>query len=265
MKFNENFLLNYVREAPLALAFERVLECRIYAGLKFERPILDIGCGEGLFANILFAEQIDSGIDPDGDELARARDFGAYVELIQCEGGCIPKPDGSYRTIFSNSVLEHIPDVTPVLKEAHRLLVSGGRFYFTVPSTEFERYTWINLALETMRLKSQSRAFRKFFNRFWRHYHAYTAAGWSDLARGAGFELVEAFTYDPARTCLLNTALTPFALPSRIVRSIFNRWHLFPSLRRVLATPLAIFATPLLNGAERAPQGGLVFVSLRKP
>ncbi len=264
MKFNEDFLLSYAREAPLALAFERALECRIYAGQSFERPILDIGCGEGLFAKILFAERIDTGIDPDAAELARARDLDAYIELVQCDGARIPKPDGSYRTIFSNSVLEHILDVMPVLKEAHRLLASGGKFYFTVPSTDFERYTWINLTLEALRLRAQSRAFRKFFNRFWRHYHAYTAAGWSELARAAGFEVVDAFTYDPARTCLLNTALTPLAVPSKIVKSIFNRWHLFPALRRLVATPLAIVAAPLLNGAERASRGGLVFVSLRK-
>ncbi|MFX6965391.1 methyltransferase domain-containing protein, partial [Acinetobacter baumannii] len=56
-----------------------------------------------------------------------------------CFGTDIDKPDGSYETIISNSVLEHIPDLIPVLKEARRLLADGGTFYVTVPSDRFER------------------------------------------------------------------------------------------------------------------------------
>lgn len=265
MNFNTNFLSRYISQAPLALALERVLECRVYAGRDFERPILDIGCGEGLFAKILFAERIDTGIDPDPGELQRARELGGYGELIECQGAGIPKPDGTYHTVFSNSVLEHIPDVMPVFREAHRLLAPGGKFYFTVPSADFERYTWINLALEILGLTAQSLAFRKFFNRFWRHYHAYDVPGWTGLAQAAGFDVVEAFTYDPARTCLLNTALTPFALPSKFVKNAFNRWHLVPAFRKLVAAPLAVLAAPWLRGGEKAPRGGLVFVSLRKP
>jgi len=265
VKFNADFLRRYIAEAPLALAFERALECRLYARVTFERPILDIGCGEGLFAEAAFAEQIDTGIDLDPAELARARERGGYVELIECEGARIPKADGAFRTVFSNSVLEHIQDVRAVLAEAHRLLAPGGRFYFTVPSSNFERYTWINLALETCRLTAMSLSFRKFFNRFWGHYHAYDPAEWAELCRAAGFEVVEVFAYDPPRTCLLNTALTPFALPSKFIKGALNRWHLFPGLRRAIAGPLASLAAPLLRGGERAVHGGLVFVSLRKP
>src|SRR5687768_14968956 len=122
MRFKTDFAQAYSTAAPLALAFERIVECGIMRGQAFERPILDIGCGEGLFATMLFAEKIDTGIDPDGRELDRARALGAYRELIQCRGHAIPKPDGTYRTILSNSVLEHIPDLDSVLMEAHRLL-----------------------------------------------------------------------------------------------------------------------------------------------
>src|SRR4051794_9388664 len=104
MKFNDGFLASYIGVAPLALAFERVMECRILSSMPFERPILDIGCGEGLFARMLFAEKIDTGIDPNPHEIARAREWGVYTELLVCKGDAIAKPDGHYRTIFSNSV-----------------------------------------------------------------------------------------------------------------------------------------------------------------
>lgn len=264
LKFNTDLLGAYVARAPLALAFERVLECRIYTRQLFERPVLDIGCGDGLHAKVLFAEKIDTGIDPDERELQRAHKLNVYAELIVCRGDCIPKPDGAYRTIFANSVLEHIPNLAPVLKEAHRVLASGGRFYFTVPSPDFERFTVINLTLEALGLTAQSLRFRKFFNAFWAHHHAYSAQHWVELCRDAGFEVVETYTFAPKRTCLLNTVLTPFALPAKLTKPVADRWTLLPGLRRVLLAPVASFALPILRGGERAADGGLVFVSLRK-
>jgi SAM-dependent methyltransferase len=264
LKFDTDLFQAYVAAAPLALAFERLLECRIYSRLAFERPVLDIGCGDGLHAKVLFADKIDTGIDPDQRELRRARELAAYAELIACRGDSIPKPDGSYRTIFANSVLEHIPDLRPVLKEAHRVLASGGRFYFTVPSADFERFTVINLVLEGLGLNAQSMRFRKFFNAFWAHHHAYSPEHWTSLCRDVGFDVVEAYTFAPMRTCLLNTVLTPFALSAKLIKPATNRWTLAPGLRRVLLSPLANLALPILCGGERAAGGGLVFVSLRK-
>ena len=105
MEFNRDFLRRYMSVAALALAFERVLECRILSFMPFERPILDFGCGEGLFAKMLFAEKVDTGIDPNPKEIERARELDIYLELIVCKDDRIPKPDGHYRTIFSNSVV----------------------------------------------------------------------------------------------------------------------------------------------------------------
>jgi len=265
LNFNPNILAAYVSNAPLALALERVLECRLYFKRSFERPILDLGCGDGLHASMLFAELIDTGIDPDRHELERAFERKIYSELIACRGDAVPKPDRSYRTIFSNSVLEHILDVRPVFKEVYRLLAPGGHFYFTVPSPDFERYTVINLTLEALMLRTLSMRFRKYFNTFWAHHHVDTPAGWAKLGEDAGFKVLEAFTFAPMRTCLLNTMLTPYAAPAKITKMLTGRWSLLPRLRHALAPAVVLLVTPILQGTERAPDGGLVFVSLRKP
>jgi SAM-dependent methyltransferase len=238
LKARGDVLLPYMSMSPLPLAFERIMEARIYAGLPFKRPVLDIGCGEGLFARIVFADVIDTGIDPDSRELKRAAELKAYAELIQCYGNSIPKPDGFYETIFSNSVLEHIPDLKPVLREAHRLLAPSGRFYFTVPSPNFDRFTTVNLLLESLGLDSLAKRYRKFFNSFWKHYHYYALEEWIALARECGFEVGDAYTY--------------------------NRWVILPGLRRILVYPFYIWAEHFLKGSSRANDGGLVFVSLVK-
>jgi SAM-dependent methyltransferase len=265
LKTRDDILLPYMSMAPLPLAFERTMEANIYRGLPpMQRPILDIGCGEGLFAKLVFDGKIDVGIDPDPRELSRAKEFDSYHELIQCFGDKIPKPDGSFQTIFSNSVLEHIPDLEPVLREAHRLLAPGGRFYFTVPSENFERYTVGDTVLSGLGLRNLSARFRKFFNNFWRHYHYYPLDGWKDLARRCGFEVIDGYTYNPKRTAILDDFLVPFSLVGFVLKKLTNRWTILPSVRRVLMIPFYLIAKPLLHGAERAERGGLVFVALTK-
>lgn len=264
LKTNSDFLLDYISLAPLALAFERILECRILSKQPFEQPVLDVGCGEGLFAKVLFADKIDTGIDPNTKELSRARELGGYEELLECRGDAIPKPDGSYRTILSNSVVEHIPEILPVLKEAHRLLAPDGRLYLTVPSNRFDEYTWISQFLLLLGLKNLQKRFGKSFNRFWAHYHFYTQEEWGKLAGQAGFEVVEVRGYGPRRVCLLNDLLVPFSVPEFITKKLTNRWAMFPRLRRfILAIPAKI-GNRFLRGGERCDEGGLVFLSLKK-
>jgi SAM-dependent methyltransferase len=261
---NPDPLLDYLSMAPLPLAFERALEARIFSTLVFDRPVLDIGCGDGLFARIVFGERIDTGIDPNRRELQRASELGAYHELIECFGDAVPKPDGTYRTIFSNSVLEHIENLEPVIREAHRLLAPEGRLYVTVPTDRFERLTAINRTLEGLRLDNVARRYRRFYNTFWRHYHCLSPQGWLDLMRGCGFEVVAWHTYDPPSVCLLNDLLVPFSAPGALVKRVTNRWTLFPPVRRAVLRPVYRGVRRLLERGTRAEDGGLVFLSLRK-
>jgi SAM-dependent methyltransferase len=262
---NEDFLLSYMAHAPWALAFERALECQIYTRLSLRRPVLDLGCGEGLFAKVFFAEQIETGVDPNPKELARARVLGAHFELIECPGDRVPKPDASYNTIFSNSVLEHIPILEPVFREVHRLLAPGGRFYFTVPSDRFNQYTVVNQLLGAIGLHGLAARYRKAYDAFWGHYHAYPEEEWTGLGRRCGFEIVRSHTYDPKWTCLLNDLLVPLSAPMFLLKRLANRWTLFPPFRRLMVYPFFLLARRILSGCDMTSEGGLVFVALAKP
>ena len=261
---NPDPLLDYLSMAPLPLAFERVLEGLIFSSLRFERPVLDLGCGEGLFASIVFREPVDTGVDPDPRELERARELGAYRELIQCFGDAIPKADGSYRTICSNSVLEHIPDLYPVLEEAHRLLAPDGRMYVTVPTDNFERYSAASRILSRLGWNRVSNRYRDLYNAFWHHYHCLPSAEWADLMRNVGFDVVECRTYNPPAICLLDDLLVPLSAPGLLVKRLTNRWTLWPVARRFFAYPVYKTMRRRLERGTRAEDGGLVFLSLRK-
>ena len=83
---NNAFLLDYLTEAPASLAVERSLECDILSQQRFSPPILDLGCGDGLFASTVTEEIIDVGVDPNQRALKKAGQRGRYHELIQSCG-----------------------------------------------------------------------------------------------------------------------------------------------------------------------------------
>ena len=265
MRYKDDLLWHYMSVTPLALAFERYLECKIYLDKPFEHPILDLGCGDGLFSYILFDENIDTGVDLNDDELACAKKLNCYDELICCPGDKIPRPDGHFRTIFSNSVLEHIKPLEPVLKEAHRLLSPDGRFYLTVPSIYFEQYTTINQILLKIGLSRAASWYRTFCsNHIWRQYHYHTLQDWESLVSGFGFEVVDSFTYDKKMNCLLNNCLYPFGILGFLNKRLFKRWVLFPAVRRILMLPIYAISKYLFTTDTIHDNGGLVFLELKK-
>ncbi len=264
MKFKDNFFNHYLNHAPFTLAIERSTECEILSRQEFEKPVLDIGCGDGLFAHILFDEKVDTGIDPDSKEIARAKRYAMYGELINCYGSDIPKDMGSYRTIFSNSVLEHIPDIKPVLKEINRLLKPGGTFYATVPTDLFDKYTFGSTILNFFRLKGLARCYESIFDRFWKHYHYYDKKKWQALFETGGFKVVKTVEYCPRKICLLESVFMPASILNLVCKKLFDKWVLFPRIRMVFIYPLYMLVKHLRKGAFPVEKGGIVFFHLTK-
>jgi SAM-dependent methyltransferase len=261
-----DFLLRYLAVAPMALAVERSLECNLLSSQPFQRPVLDLGCGDGIFASILFDQPLDVGLDPNARELEVARTRDAYEELLAGFGDQIPKPDASVNTILSNSVLEHIPDLDPVLGEAFRVLKSGGRMYATVPSDRFSTYTFTWQCLASLGLTGLARRYEKHFDRFWQHYHCYDEQGWTKRFEAAGFEVERCVAYASRRICMLDSVGCFLAVPAWFTKKLLNRWILMPSLRRSIARGLHGLLRRHIRCEEPADEaGGLVLLVARKP
>jgi SAM-dependent methyltransferase len=264
LSFHDEFLRRYLRIAPAALAAERTMECDILSTKAFIRPVLDIGCGDGVFAHILFADAIDTGIDLDPTEIAGAQKWSAYNELIVCSGSAVPKPDASYQTAFSNSVLEHIPDVDPVLKEVHRLLAPGGFFYVTIPTTQWEKTVLPSRLLSWFGLEKLADRYGRFYNSFWKHYRALSIRDWASTFENAGFKVDGSQTYSPPNMTTMLDILTPLAAPAMISKKLFNRWIPIQMVRAVTARIIYPFVRIGLKRFNRGGPGGLVFFALKK-
>lgn len=101
---------------------------------------LDLGCGDGLLTRILLERAGPRelvGVEPDPAEAGLAVRLGIYTAVHVASGAHVPEPDASFDWVLSNSVLEHVDDLAPVLAEAARVLRPGGVFLFTVPAAGF--------------------------------------------------------------------------------------------------------------------------------
>lgn len=251
--------------APLPLAIERTFECEILSQKAFTTPVLDIGCGDGLFSKILFKEKIDVGIDPQAQEIAHARQTNSYIQLIQCYGNNLPFPDKHFNTVFSNSVMEHIPDIKPVLVEAHRVLADAGCIYLTLPTDNFDKYSVIYQFLKLLGMKNLAEKYSRFFNAFWKHYHYYNLAGWTELFQSTGFKVSEHTEYLPKGSAVFNDLCSPFSLFSFIQKKFFNTWFLFPFLRGPFAIIyFYLYKNVIFKKVSEPGSGGLIYFKLQK-
>ncbi len=190
-------LLNSYWFAP-PVALWRAVELRTAAGEPYPRPLLDLGCGDGLIAGALFgADGVDVGIDPWADQLRRAVHSGVYRQVARAEGQHLPYPAGAFASVFSNSVLEHIPDVAPVVREVGRVLRPGGCFVFTVPSDAFRLLLHFYQARLSAGDPAGAEQYAAEVDAWLAHRHYYTPQEWAALLADGGMALEKARYYIP--------------------------------------------------------------------
>ncbi len=223
-------LKRYWFAPPVALW--RAVELRTVAEERFRRPILDLGCGDGLIAEALFQGElpVEIGFDPWWAQLRKGHASKMYCYVQQAQGDAMPYPDATFGTVFSNSVIEHIPDPEPVIREAGRVLWPGGHFIATVPSDAFRRL--LSGYRERMEVGDVegAEAYADQIDRRLEHYHYHTPDEWAALLEDAGMSLVRATYYMPApATAKWDEANHTYGISENSRR--FYRWLASPRLR----------------------------------
>jgi len=218
-----------IRELPYFRGLMRAVEGRFYQNLPLESPTLDIGCGDGHFAQITFTRKIEIGVDPWFGPLQEARSRKVYELLLHSYGQNLPIPDESVASAVSNSVLEHIPDVQPVLNDISRVLKPGGIFYFCSPNHNFDNALSVARLLEKIGLRSLARAYRRLFDRISRHVHLDDPATWTARIEQAGMKVVRHWNYFSPKSLTRLEWGHYFGLPAWISKKLFGRWILTPT------------------------------------
>jgi len=224
----KDFLWLNIKELPFFRALLRAVESGLYQEINLPAPILDIGCGDGHFADVTFDRSVDIGLDPGIQPLKEALQRGSYFSLVQADGGFMPFPDGYFNSAFSNSVLEHIPGIEAVLEETWRVLKPGGIFVFSVPNHRFNKNLSIARWFERTGADALAGSYRAFFDRIARHIHLDPPEVWDARLRKAGFEIESWRHYFSPGAQRVTELGHYFGLPSLFVRKISGKWILAP-------------------------------------
>jgi SAM-dependent methyltransferase len=251
-----------LRELPAFRALLRAVEADFYTALAMPAPVLDLGCGDGHFAEVTFVAPLDVGLDPWWPPLMEARDRQRHRWLLHADGAAMPFPDGSYKTVVSNSVLEHIPDVDPVLRQVERILTPGGWFHFCVPGPGFRQFLSGARVLEAVGLGRGAEAYRRAFDRVSRHHYYLSPEEWEARLYGVGLRVERWWPYFSRGALVALEWGHPLGVPCVLAKKLTGRWLIAPARWNLWFTELLLrrfYEEPLPE------TGAYLFFSARKP
>ncbi len=225
----------------MSLALVRAVECKYLFKLEFKHPILDIGCGDGLFGSIFFDMQIEQGMDISPTEAASARKTGAYKNVVEANAVNIPFKDESFTTVFSNCVLEHIPGIDNVLREISRVLKKDGKLIFTVPSDLVGEQLFYSSLFKRIGLNRLGDFYSQKLNSICRHHNLYSPSTWANKLEMAGLKLVSSKRYLSSGATKVHDLMLPFSLFSLLNKRLFKKWILLPRFRKLMVVPILFF------------------------
>lgn len=221
----KDFLFLHIRELPYFRAFLRAVESRFYQDVDLPAPTLDVGCGDGHFAQLTFDRKLEVGLDPWTGPIHEAGTRAVYALLTEADGVAMPYADACFASALSNSVLEHIPHLDAVLVETARVLKPGAPFVFCVPNHNFLPNLSVARFFDVLGLKSLGRAYRTFFNKISRHVTCENPEQWTKRLEAAGFKVDKYWNYfSPAALATLEWGHY-FGLPSLAIHFFTRRWH----------------------------------------
>lgn len=196
-----NYLRLFLEAYPLApsLALWRAVEACLLSEIALVPPVLDLGCGDGSFFSRTFGYEIEAGCEP-VIELADIATKGRIYKTVQVADACaLPYAARTFRTVFSNCVLEHIPDIDSALNEVSRVLIEGGKLVFTVPSERFNDWLFIPWLCHRVGLRSLAETHLRWFHGIQQHHHIDSVSVWEERLGRAGLKVAHWQYYMPFR------------------------------------------------------------------
>jgi SAM-dependent methyltransferase len=253
----------YFPYTPTALAIKECARLSIVRRHPCPGPVLDVGCGDGLFARIAFENVEVWGIDIDASEGRWAAASNAYRQIILGDVTHASLPEAFFATCIANCSLEHVPRIDLALETILRSLRPGGLAYLFVPNAEWARHFTTVRVLEELGAGALGAHLRHSIDRFFKHHHLYDEAGWRDVVLESGLEVVDV---EPVLSTATTVAFEAFLLPSVagwLNKHMTTRWTNFPGLRRAFATPVYRAVRALMDAADRTPTAEFLVIARR--
>ena len=104
-----------------------ITTCVRLAALKPGARVADLGCGSGVFTELLHRHGCDAvGLDISSKLIALGRAKYPGIEFIEGDVEDLPFPKGSLDGVLLSGLVHHLPDQGRCAAEVFRVLKSGG-------------------------------------------------------------------------------------------------------------------------------------------
>lgn len=222
MKRLEFFITKYLESRPAFFAFIRPQEAIFFEKNRklIKKKILDYGCSDGFFASLIFKKnQVDVGLDLFNSRAKEAEKLEIYQKIVLYDGIKIPYPDKYFKTVISNSVLEHVQNLDQALKEVYRVLKKEGYFLTTVMTKNWEDNLFFSQIFGNL--------YKNFLRKKQAHLNLLSEDIWQKKFEKAGFKVIKSQPYLTKTQSQLIDIFHYLSLPSLISYKIFGRWVIF--------------------------------------
>ncbi len=253
----------YFPHTPTALAIKECARLSVVRRHPCPGPVLDVGCGDGLFAAIAFGDVEVWGIDVDGAEGRWAATSQAYRQVILGDVTRAGLPEGFFATCVANCSLEHVPRIDLALRTIWRSLRPGGTAYLFVPNAEWASHFATVRALKRVGAAAAGHGLQRTIDRFFKHHHLYDEMGWRGVVEESELEVLRV---EPVLSTATTVAFEAFLLPSLagwVNKHLTTRWTNFPALRRIFARPVYELVGSVMARADGAPTAEFLIVARR--
>lgn len=163
-------------------------------GLRLDGLVLDVGCGDGRFADILkglgIIERSPCGTDISRTELLKAKATNTHFALVQADASALPFKNEAFHSVLSSGVLCCIPmGIKRPLREVHRVLQEGWHLA-TVPTERFMTLMILSRIFQSVWPSLSSTYERKLSDRLG-HYNVYSSQEWANKFEENGYRVIE--------------------------------------------------------------------------
>ncbi len=242
----------FINNASISGTIWRASEITAISGTTLKQPVLDLGCGDGKFTKLMFMGQMDYGLDISKDAIEKSREVNAYKNYIVSDAHKIPLPNGSVQTVFSNSVFEHIPNLTSVLSEISRILKPRGVLIFTTHSPLSKQFYGVKL-LKKLRLNGLAKIYESTFCRMLQLNTLWSLETWERNLQAVGISLEKTRTIVSPKSAFWYEFFMPFTfLQNRI------------SLLKKIKISKLVLGRLKIDFSETHPEGRNFFVIAKK-
>jgi SAM-dependent methyltransferase len=224
----KDILWQHLSRLPTFRALIRAVEHRLILELgPLPRPLLDIGCGDGHFAQVTI-KTAEVGIDIAHASLVEANKRGVYRHLDVASAWNIPYRSGSFATVLANCAVEHMPNNEGVFSEVARVLRPGGRFVFSVPTDQQNKNLLIAASLDRVGAKGMGARYREWFRQMQVHYHMYSPDEWQRRIEAQGLKVTLRRGYLSPRATQYLEMGHYYGAPNLVARKLTGKWVLWP-------------------------------------